>query len=175
MRKSVSLLLVATLCVVMFGLPSAARADEMKVAKRWALGLGGNAADGGLAPTVEYWTSENFGLSASFSYFFWASMVGVRGTYLWDTPIHIFSMPARPYAGAGLGLFTVNPYLRYGTYYGPSLEVFGGLLQPLSDRWSVRAELAASFHHVSVPGEYVYSNSYSPITLDVGIFYHSPR
>ena len=80
MRKSVSLLLVAAVCVVMFGLPSAANADELKVAKRWALGLSASPFSG-YAPTVEYWTSDNFGLSASFSgYYHWAT-IGLRGTY----------------------------------------------------------------------------------------------
>lgn len=175
MKKSVSLLLAAALCVIMFGLPSTAKADEMKVAKRWALGLADNTFNFGLVPTVEYWTSENFGLSASFDYIFWSTRIGLRGTYLWDTPIHIFSMPARPYAGAGLGLFTVTPYLGYDAYYGPSFEVFGGLLQPLSDRWSVRGELAASFYVLNVPGGYVYHSSYVPISLNFGIFYHFPR
>jgi len=172
MRQTVSLLLAVALCVVMFGLPTTASATELKVAKRWALGLGGNTINGGLAPTIEYWTSENFGLSASFSYFFYASAIGLRGTYLFDKQINIFPMPARPYVGAGVGLFTYYPYLGYKTYNGPGAEIFGGLLQPLTDQWSVRAELEASNYFVTLPGGYVVSRGYSPITVGLGIFYH---
>ena len=169
MRKSVSLLLVAAVCVVMFGLPVTANATELKVAKRWALGLSANALNVGFAPTVEYWTSENFGLSASFSWFWYGSLIGVRGTYLFDTPIHIFSMPARPYVGAGLGFLSYNAVSELNRYSSVGGEIFGGLLQPLSDQFSVRAELeASSFGFISHEGYH----SYSPLTVGVGIFYH---
>lgn len=169
MRKSVSLLLVTAVCVVMLGLPSAANADELKIANRWALGLSANALNVGLAPTVEYWTSENFGLSASFSLFRYWSMVGLRGTYLFDTPIHIFSMPARPYIGAGLGFISYNEYNGHVAYSSVGGEIFGGLLQPLSDQFSVRAELEASSY--SFTGHEGYYD-YIPLTIGVGIFYH---
>ena len=169
MRKSVSLLLVAALCIVMFGLPSAANAQELKVAKRWALGLSANALNVGLAPTVEYWTSENLGLSASFSWYWYASLIGLRGTYLFDTPIKIFSMPARPYAGAGLGFLTYRADLGLDQYSTVGLELFGGLLQPLSEQFSVRAELeASSFGFMGREGYH----GYSPLSVGVGIFYH---
>jgi hypothetical protein len=153
----------------MFGLPSAANADELKVAKRWALGLSANALNFGLAPTVEYWTSENFGLSASFSWFLYGSLIGVRGTYLFDTPVKILSMPARPYVGAGLGFLSYNADLGLSRYSSVGGEIFGGLLQPLSEQLSVRAELdASSFGFTGREGYH----SYSPLTVGVGIFYH---
>jgi len=153
----------------MFGLPSAAEADELRVAKRWALGLSANALNVGLAPTLEYWTSENFGLSASFSLFRHWSMVGLRGTYLFDTPIQIFSMPARPYAGAGVGFISYNTYLGHDSYSSGGAELFGGLLQPLSDQFSVRAELEASSYSFTQHEGYY---GYNPLTVGVGIFYH---
>lgn len=168
MRKSLSVLLVATLLVVTFGLPSTARAEEMNVAKRWALGLNANPF-AGFAPTVEYWTSENFGLSASFSWYYWWSVVGLRGTYLFDSPIHIFSMPARPYAGAGLGFLSYNAYLGLDRYNTVGLEVFGGLLQPFSEHISVRAELQASSYGFTGREGY---HSFSPLSIGFGIFYH---
>ena len=168
MRKPVSLLLVAAVCVIMFGLPATANADELRVANRWAVGLNANPFSG-YAPTVEYWTSENFGLSASFSWYYWWSTVGLRGTYLFDTPINILSMPARPYAGAGLGFISYGVYNQYAAYNSAGLEVFGGLLQPLSDQLSVRAELqAASFGFTGRAGY----RSFSPLSVGFGIFYH---
>ena len=168
MSKSVSLPLVAAVCVVMFGQPSAANADELKVAKRWAVGLSANPFSG-YAPTVEYWTSENFGLSASFSWYYWWSIVGLRGTYLFDTPIKILEMPARPYAGAGLGFISYNTYLGYDRYNSAGLEVFGGLLQPLSKQLSVRAELQTSSYGFTGREGY---HSFSPLSVGLGIFYH---
>ena len=143
MSKSVSLLLVAAACVVMLGLPSVANADELKVAKRWAVGLNASPFYG-YAPSVEYWTSENLGLSASFSWYWWWSIIGVRGTYLFDTPIKIFTMPARPYVGAGIGFISYGVYRDYAAYNSVGGEIFGGLFQPLSAQLSVRAELEAS-------------------------------
>ncbi len=158
-----SVLLVAAVCVASFGLPSTAKAEEMNIAKRWALGLQANPF-AGFAPTVEYWTSDNFGLSASVSGYWYWTTIGVRGTYLFDNRIEIFSMPARPYAGAGVGFTSW-----YGGASTPGLEVFGGLLQPFSQNVSVRAELnAASYgllHHDA-------DHPWFPLGIGVGIFYH---
>ena len=52
-------------------------------------------------------------------------MVGVRGTYLFDNQIHIFSMPARPYVGAGLGFISYGIYGEIAAYSGVGGEVFG--------------------------------------------------
>jgi len=167
-KKTVSTLLAITLCVAIFGLPAAAKADEMKVAERWALGLHANPF-AGYAPTVEYWASENMGLSASFSWYYWWSIVGLRGTYLFDTPVHILSMPARPYAGAGAGFISYNAYLGHAQYNSAGLEVFGGLLQPLSDQISVRAELEASSYGLTGRTGY---RGFTPLSVGFGIFYH---
>jgi hypothetical protein len=168
MRQSVSLLLMVAVCVSVFGVPSAAKADELKVANRWAVGLNANPFSG-YAPTVEYWTSENFGLSASFSWYYWWSTIGLRGTYLFDNQIEILPMPARPYAGAGLGFISYGVYNQYAAYNSVGLEVFGGLLQPLSDRLSVRAELQASSYGFTGRDGY---RSFSPLSVGFGIFYH---
>jgi hypothetical protein len=167
-KKTVSTLLVVAVCAAILGLPATAKADEMKVANRWALGLNANPF-AGFAPTVEYWTSENLGLSASFSWYYWWSTIGLRGTYLFDTPIQILSMPARPYAGAGLGFLTYNAYLEYSRYSNVGLEVFGGLFQPLSAQLSLRAELQASSYGLTGRAGY---HSFSPLSVGVGIFYH---
>jgi len=168
-RKSVSLLLVTAVCIVVFGLPSTANAEDMNIANRWALGLSANALNVGFAPTVEYWTSNNLGLSASFSWYWYATLIGLRGTYLFDTPVKILPMPARPYVGAGLGFLSYNTLVGYDPYSTVGFELFGGLLQPLSQQFSVRAELeASSFGFMRHEG---YRN-YSPLSVGVGIFYH---
>jgi hypothetical protein len=161
--KSVSVLLVAAVCVVLFGLPAAANAEDMNIAKRWAVGLSASPFSG-YAPTVEYWTSDNFGLSANFSWYYWWSTITVRGTYLFDDRINIFSMPARPYAGAGVGFTSW-----YGGHSAPGLEVFGGLLQPFSQQFSVRAELNAASYGLFYkdPG-----HGWFPIGVGFGVFYH---
>ena len=168
MRQSVALLFLVAVFVVALGVPSVARADELNVANRWAVGLHANPFSG-YAPTVEYWTSENFGLSASFSWFHWWSTIGLRGTYLFDTPINILPMPARPYAGAGLGFTSWYAYEGLAQYSSGGLEVFGGLLQPLSDQLSVRAELHASSFGFTVREGY---RGYWPLSVGFGIFYH---
>jgi len=134
-----------------------------------ALGLSANALNYGLVPTVEYWTSENFGVSASFSWFYYGSLIGLRGTYLLDNQIHILDMPARPYVGVGLGFLTYNPLVDYDRYSTGGAEIFGGVFQPLTDQISVRAELeASSFGFMNRTGYH----SYSPPSIGVGIFYH---
>jgi hypothetical protein len=152
----------------MFGLPGNASATELNVAKRWAVGLSATPLLG-YGPTVEYWTSENLGLSASvgWDYYWW--LLGLRGTYLFNTPVHILEMPARPYVGAELGFTSQNVHLGSGRYNNTGLEVFGGLLQPLSDRLSVRAELEASSYSWYSRSGY---HSPSSISIGLGIFYH---
>jgi len=153
---------------MLFGLPSAVHAEEMKVAKRWTVGLSATPFLG-YGPTVEYWTSENFGLSASvgWTYYWW--LLGLRGTYLFNTPVHILEMPARPYVGAELGFTSYGAQRGLGQYNNTGLEVFGGLLQPLSEWLSVRAELEmCSYSWYSRSGYH----SPSPISVGLGIFYH---
>jgi hypothetical protein len=158
----VSLLLVAAACVIMFGLPATANAEDMNIAKRWAVGLSANPFSG-YAPTVEYWTSDNFGLSASLRASWYWSTLGLRGTYLFNDRINIFSMPARPYAGAGLGFTSW-----YGGHSAPGLELFGGLLQPFSQQISVRAELNVASYGLF----YDSGHSWFPLGVGFGIFYH---
>ena len=171
MRNSESLLFAAALCIVVLGLPATGSTQQLIVGHRWALGVTGDAIDGGLTPTVEYWPGEDFGVSASYSYFYNTTQVGLRATYLSNSPYDIYYMWPRPYIGAGVGVLSVNPYRYYSGYSSPVGEIFGGLLQPLSDHWSIRAELGLSSYLGSQP--YGYPNpSYSPITATLGLFYH---
>ena len=96
-------------------------------------------------------------------------MVGVRGTYLFDNQIHIFSMPARPYVGAGLGFISWGVYNELAAYNSVGGEIFGGLFQPFSDQLSVRAELEAATYGLTGRSGY---HSFSPLSIGVGIFYH---
>jgi hypothetical protein len=166
-------LLVLCALGLLVAVPSFAFSDELNVAHRWAVGLQSNAIDFGLNPTVEYWTSENFGVSASITGLIGWVGLGVRGTYLWNTPVHIFPIPARPYAGAGVGFLDFPFVTGHAAFYGENIEAFGGLLQPINDRWSVRAELNAGWQFVSWPGDY-HRGFYSPVSLGLGIFYHIP-
>jgi hypothetical protein len=153
------------------GRPATARSQQLIVAHRWALGVTGDAINGGLSPTVEYWPSENCGVSASYSYFNNASQIGLRATYLSNSPYDIYYMWPRPYVGVGVGFLSVNQYWDYGGYSGPVGEIFGGFLQPLSDHWSIRAELGLSSYVGSQ--SYGYPNPfYSPVTASLGLFYH---
>lgn len=168
MRKSVSLLLVAAVCVIMFGLPTITQAEEFVYAKRVALGLQGGSV--GFGPTIEYWPSDNLDLSAKLSWFFSYSAIGLRGTYLLDNRINILSMPARPYVGAGVGYQAWSAY-GYTAWGGPGVEVFGGLMQPLTKNWNLRGELQAAYYIISWPGGYTGSRAL-PVGVDFGIFYH---
>lgn len=167
MRKSVSLLLVAALCVVMFGLPSLAKAEDFTYAKRVALGLQGGSV--GFGPTIEYWPSDNLDLSAKLSWIGYYSAIGFRGTYLFNNRYHIIDRPARPYVGAGLGYQSWSSGI--WTWGGPGLEVFGGLMQPLSENWTVRGELQLSYYILTWPGGYTGTHGL-PLGIDFGIFYH---
>lgn len=171
MRKSVSMMLAAALCVVILGLPAMAEAEDFVYAKRVALGLQGGSV--GFGPTIEYWPSDNLDLSAKISsWFLLYTAIGIRGTYLFNNRINfpIFSMPARPYAGAGVGYQSWS-YSGFDAWGGPGFEVFGGLMQPLSENWNLRGELQASYYVFSWPGGYTGSRSF-PLAVDFGIFYH---
>jgi hypothetical protein len=168
MRKSVSLMLAAALCVVVLGLPATGQAEDFVYAKRIALGLQGGSV--GFGPTIEYWPSDNLDLSVKLGTIFYYTSIGLRGTYLFNNRINIFSMPARPYAGAGVGyqMWNVAGWESFG---GTGIEVFGGLMQPLSKNWNLRGELQASYYMLSWPGGYTGSHAL-PIGVDFGIFYH---
>jgi hypothetical protein len=168
MRKSVSLMLAAALCVAMLGLSATAKAEDFTYAKRVALGAQGGSV--GFGPTIEYWASDNLDLSAKLSWFFYYSAIGLRGTYLFNNRINILSWPARPYVGAGVGYQSWSAY-GYTAWGGPGMEVFGGLVQPFSKNWTVRAELQASYYILTWPGGYTGTRSF-PLGINFGIFYH---
>jgi hypothetical protein len=169
MRKSVSLVFAAALCVVVLGLSTTTQAEDFNYAKRIALGLQGGSV--GFGPTVEYWASDNLDLSAKLSWFFYYSAIGLRGTYLLNNPIHIFGdFSARPYVGAGVGYQSWSA-LGYTAWGGPGAEVFGGLMQPLTKNITVRAELQASYYILTWPGGYLGSRGF-PLGINLGGFYH---
>jgi hypothetical protein len=168
MRKSVSVLFAAALCVVLFGLPQVAQAEEFVYANRVALGLQGGSFLFG--PTIEYWPSDNLDLSARIGAWFYYTNFGVRGTYLLDNRINILDWPARPYVGAGLGYETWS-VTGWTAFSGVGVEVFAGLMQPLSKNWTVRGELQASYRALSYPYGYTGTTA-TPIGVDFGIFYH---
>jgi hypothetical protein len=167
--KSLSLLLVAAVCVALFVSPSSARAEEFNYAKRVALGLQGGSFLFG--PTIEYWPSDNLDLSVKVGGWFGYTNLVFRGTYLFNNQIHIFGdYSARPYAGAGLGYQSWS-VLGYPGFGGGGLEVFGGLMQPLSKNWTLRGELDLQYYAVSYPYGYGGSTS-GNFGVDAGIFYH---
>jgi len=167
--KHLSVLLVAAVCVALFGLPSTSKAEDFAYAKRVALGLQGGSI--GFGPTVEYWPSDNLDISAKLSWFFYYSAIGLRGTYLLNNKIQIFGdFPARPYVGAGAGYQSWSA-LGYTAWGGPGVEVFGGLMQPLTKNITLRAELQASYYIISWPGGYLGSRGF-PLGINFGGFYH---
>ena len=168
MRKSVSLMFAAALCVAVLGLSATAKAEDFTYAKRVALGAQGGSI--GFGPTIEYWASDNLDLSAKLSWWFLYSAVGLRGTYLLNNRINILSWPARPYVGAGVGYQAWSSGV-WGNWGGPGLEVFGGLMQPLTKNWTLRGELQAAYYIISWPGGYTDSHGF-PLGINFGIFYH---
>jgi len=168
MSKSVSVLIAATLCVVLFVLPNVAQAEEFVYANRVALGLQGGSV--GFGPTIEYWPSDNLDLSAKLSWIGYYSAIGFRGTYLLDNRIEIISWPARPYIGAGVGYQSWNA-LGYTAWGGPGVEIFGGLMQPLTKNWNLRGEVQAAYYVISWPGGYAGTRGF-PLGINFGIFYH---
>ena len=169
MSKSLSVLLVAAVCVVLFSLPSTAQAEEFTYAKRVALGLQGGSV--GFGPTIEYWSSDNLALSAKLSWIGYYSAIGLRGTYLLNNQIQLFGdYAARPYVGAGVGYQSWSAF-GYTAWGGPGIEVFGGLLQPLSKNWTIRGELQAAYYVINWPGGYTGTQGF-PLGIDFGIFYH---
>ena len=170
MEKSVKVLVAAAFLALLFGFPTATHAEEFTYAKRVALGLQGGSLSFG--PTIEYWPSDKLDLSANVGWFFNYSSLMVRGTYLFEKPINIFGdFPARPYVGAGVGYrgyFFVSGYSAWG---GPGLQVFGGLMQPLTKNWNLRGELLGEYYVINWPGGYTETGGF-PLGVNFGIFYH---
>jgi hypothetical protein len=167
MKQSVSVLLAAAVCVIL-GLPAISQAEDFVYAKRVALGLQGGSV--GFGPTIEYWPSDNLDLSVKLGTIFYYTSIGLRGTYLFNNRINIISWPARPYAGAGVGYQAWN-VAGWGGFGGAGLEVFGGLMQPLTKNWNLRGELQASYYMIHYPGGYTGTTGF-PLGVDFGIFYH---
>jgi len=168
-KKTVLTLIAVAVCAVILGLPAIAKAEDFVYAKRVALGLQGGSV--GFGPTVEYWPSDNLDLSAKLSWWYLYSAIGLRGTYLLDNQIQIFGdFAARPYVGAGLGYQSWSAY-GYTAWGGPGMEVFGGLMQPLTKNLTLRGELQASYYVITWPGGYVGSRGF-PLGINFGIFYH---
>jgi hypothetical protein len=167
MKKQTLLFAVAVVALAAL-LPATSRAEDFVYAKRLALGLQGGSI--GFGPTIEYWPSDNLALSAKVGTIFYYTSLGLRGTYLFNNRINIISWPARPYAGAGLGyqMWNVVGYTGFG---GVGAEIFGGLVQPLSQNWTLRGELQASYYAITYPGGYVGATAF-PLGIDLGIFYH---
>jgi hypothetical protein len=161
-------MIVSVACLAILGLPTTSMADEFVYGKRVALGLQGGSI--GFGPTIEYWPSDNLDLSAKVGTIFYYTSLGLRGTYLLDNRVNIISWPARPYVGAGVGYQSWS-VAGWGTWGGVGGEVFGGLMQPLSENWNLRGELQLSWYTFHYPFGYTGTTAL-PIGIDFGIFYH---
>lgn len=142
-------------------------AKEFPVAGRVGLGLQINAFNFGIGPSLEYWASENVGLSVYLGGLRDYLLIGARGIYLFDAKLQTFSYPARPYLGVGYAYIQGPYYRHYNHFTGYGIELIGGIFQPLSSKVAIRGELVYQIYN-DVP-DYAEFNHFS---LGAAIHYY---
>lgn len=108
-------------------------AEEFTMKGRAGAGLQVNFLNFGLGPSVEYWGTENIGISGSIGAVADFTSYGIRGNYLFDRKLDIFGLPTRPYLGIGYASITGPEYSFWGVTSetkGSGIEIYAGLLRP---------------------------------------------
>lgn len=106
-------------------------AEEFTMKGRAGAGLQVNFLNFGVGPSVEYWATENIGISGSAGVLADFTSYGIRGNYLFDKKLDIFGLPTRPYLGIGFASITGPKYSFWGVTSetkGSGIEIYGGLL-----------------------------------------------
>lgn len=113
--------------------------DDLSMQGRLGTGMQLNLINPWLGPTVDYWITENMGVSGTIGVSQDFKYVGIRGTYLFNKRLDIYGLPVmRPYVGIGYASVTgpeetaTNALSEPTTIEteGSGFELYGGILQP---------------------------------------------
>ncbi len=158
-KKMLVLALAVMVCLAGLGMASDGYAEDFNLGGRFGVGIQLNALNFGIGPSVEYWPTNNIGISASFGSLSDYTSYGIRGNYLFDNKFDLLGTSTRPYLGAGFSSVT-GPKHDYGTITettkGSGIEMYGGILQQ-----------AYGYENIYLRTEFIYS------TFDVTTTYDS--
>lgn len=183
MRK----ILIFTISFILVLIFNTSYAEELVMKERAGAGIQLNALNFGLGPTVEYWPTENIGVSGSVGIIGSFKSYGVRGNYLFDKKSEVWGLPARPYVGIGYASIEGPEYSLYGTTAktkGSGIELYGGILQPapsIAENVYIRPELLLSTVTLETTIETTYfgkkysekySGNYGAFSIGLGIVYY---
>jgi len=151
-------------------------AEDFNLGGRFGVGIQLNALNFGIGPSVEYWPTNNIGISASFGSLSDYTSYGIRGSYLFDNKFDLFGTPTRPYLGAGFSSVT-GPKYSFETVTsetkGSGIEMYGGILQQASENIYLRTEfIYSTFDVTTTINDWEYDAGYGGFSLGFGVVYY---
>ncbi len=165
-RKVLVLALAMMVWLAGLGMASDGYAEDFNVGGRFGIGAQLNLLNFGVGPSVEYWLTDNIGISASYGALSDFTSYGIRGNYLFDGNLDLFGLPARPYIGAGFSSVTLEGV--FSTSKGTGIEIYGGVLEQASENIYLRSELIYSTVDFT-SNDYI---DYGAFSLGFGIVYY---
>ncbi len=187
MRRILILVLATTVWFISLSMVNVGYAEELTMKGRAGAGLQVNFLNFGMGPNVEYWATENIGISGGIGAIADFTSYGVRGNYLFSKDLTIYEYPTRPYLGVGFASITGQEYSYGGVTSetkGSGMEVYAGLLQPapyIHKSVYLRAEFVYSMIDVTTTIDYTvlgstysmdYDAGYSAFSIGWGIVYY---
>lgn len=161
-KKMLVLALAVMVLLASLSMASDGYAEDFNLGGRFGVGIQLNALNFGIGPSVEYWPTNNIGISASFGSLSDYTSYGIRGSYLFDNKFDLFGTPTRPYLGAGFSSVT-GPKYSFETVTseskGSGIEIYGGILQQASF-------LQQASKNIYVRTEFIYSTFDVTTTID---------
>ncbi|MDO8445549.1 MAG: hypothetical protein Q7T53_05510 [Deltaproteobacteria bacterium] len=160
-------------------------ADELALGGTIGAGLNMSLVNPWIGPVVDYWITDNIGVSVSGGLSKYFKAYEIRGNYLFDTRLDLYSFQGRPYLGLGYASVTGEEESANGisvTPEGSGLELFAGVLHHapyISKNVYIRPELIYS--SAAVEGEETggwygqtlkVDANYSAIGLGVAVVYY---
>lgn len=129
-------LLAMFILTTAFTIPDLSFGEEPpNIQGRYGVGIQSNILNFGLAPTAEYWITDNIGASASLTLIGDFKGYGLRGLYLFDKEFSLWGRTTKPYAGLGYASVE-GPEEKFGIFgtvssktKGSGFELFGGIEQ----------------------------------------------
>lgn len=145
---------------------------DFDLARRFGAGIQMNVLNLGIGPSVDYWITENLGLTATVGAMFDFTSVAIRGNYLLNHTFYPAGYPARPYFGVGFASVKADYDAASIEQKGSGLEVYGGLLLPATHVMKnlyFRGELILSTLKLETTGTTTYGDTVK-IENDWGFF-----
>ncbi len=180
-KKMLVLALAMMVWLAGLGMASDGYAEDFNMEGRVGIGIQSNLLNFGLGPNVEYWLTDNIGMSASYGALADFTSYGIRGNYLFDNKFDLFGFSTRPYVGAGFSSVT-GPKYSVGTYTsetkGSGVEMYGGVFQQYTEDIYLRTEFVFSTIDVTTTiddpylGKKDFDAGYGAFSFGVGIVYY---